>query len=300
MTDDLTMLREARREFTDPDPVVLLRARRSLMRTALSRGRARRYRVRALTSVVAAAAALIVVGVAPWDGEGGASAEATSVLTRSASTIEDVPAPGPGQFAYTRSVQDEWYRDPATGSPATHRQEKRIHEAWVPADPSARLTVRITEAGTYASFSPVQTFSASRKRPRFYSSVPRDAQQMLDALRQQGATGDLRGDDAVMERATGILFDDLASPALRGAVVRAMTLIDGVQIVDADADLGDRRGVAIARPDDRTQVVFDPDTGEYLGARGVRAPTDWTGPDGATYINTVLERTIVDEAPTTR
>ena len=303
MNDDLTMLRDARPPTTDPDPLVLLRARRSLIRTTLSRSRTRRYRVRVLAGITAAAVALVVVGIAPWDGQGGgASAAATTVLNRSAATIADLPAPGPGQYAYTRSVQDEWYRGPADkapGSPATARREKRIHEAWVPADPQERWTLRITEAGSYASLpgGPVQTSTESRRRPAFYAEVPPDAEQMLDALRRLGASGDLRGDDAALERATDILFDDLASPRLQAATVRAMTLIDGVHVVDADADLGDRRGVAIARDGDLTQLVFDPRTGAYLGARGVRTPTDWTGPDGAKYINRVIERTIVDSSP---
>ena len=306
MIDDLTLLRDSRPHPPEPDPIVLLRARRALMRTALGQRRTRRHRVRSVAGLMAAAATLVAVGVAPWDGPGGgASAEATTLLYRSAATIEDLPAPGPGQYAYTRSVQDEWFRGPAdkkTGAPSASRREKRIHEAWVPADPRERWTLRITEAGTYADLpgNAVQTMRESRRRPAFYGSVPEDPARMLDALRELGPNGDLQGDDGLVERATDILFDDLASPRLQAVVVRAMTLIDGVRVVDSDADLGDRHGVAIARDGDRTQLVLDPDTGAYLGARGVRGPTDWTGPDGATYINTVVERTVVDDIPASK
>lgn len=304
MIDELTMLRDAKPATVEPDPVVLLRARRSLIRKGLATRRSRRYTVRAVSAVAAATVALALVGVSPWPGkDGGATAEAASVLNLSAATIEKQPTAGPGQFTYILSVQREWYRGPrdkAPDSAVVAREGRRTFQAWVPADPDARWTLRISEGGD-VELTPgeaaSQTIRESQQRPEFYRSVPATPKAMLAALEALGPAGDNDADDSVMEHATEILFDKLASPALQAEVVRAMTLIDGVKVLDPDADLGDRHGIAIGRKDDMTQIVFDPGTHEYIGARGVRGGAKWTGPDGAQYINTVLERTIVNEGP---
>jgi len=306
MIDELSMLRDAKPATVEPDPVVLLRARRSLIRRGLATRRSRRYTVRAVSAVAATAVVLAVVGVSPWPGnDSGASAEAASVLNLSAATIENQPTAGPGQFTYVLSVQREWYRGPrdkAPGSATVAREGRRTFQAWVPGDPDARWTLRISEGGD-VELAPgeasSQTIRGSQQRPEFYRSVPTSPKTMLAALEALGPSGDNDADDSVMEHATEILFDQLASPALQAEVVRAMTLIDGVTVLDPDADLGDRRGIAIGRKDDITQVVFDPDTHKYLGARGVREDAEWTGPDGAQYINSVLERTIVEDGPPT-
>jgi hypothetical protein len=152
MIDELTALRQARPEMMPADPVVVLRARRALLRRALVGRTRRRYAVRALVSAAAVAVVLGVVGVVDLGDDRRVNAAAAAVLDRAAHVALNDPDPvaGPGQYLRTTLVEQSWVDSTdEAGKPIVGRdgklavtQERRTRHIWVPHDPGQDWIVR--------------------------------------------------------------------------------------------------------------------------------------------------------------
>jgi hypothetical protein len=93
---------------------------------------------------------------------------------------------------------------------------------------------------------------------------PRDPHKLVALLLDSHGAG--RGAPAeALVNATDLYGDGLGIPAdLRSAILKAMALIPGIEVVDDDVTSGGRHGVGFAIVDtqsERTEVVIDPDTG---------------------------------------
>lgn len=140
--------------------------------------------------------------------------------------------------------------------------------------------------------------------PDWIDSLPRDPEALLRDLRDDveryGDDGDDRPADAaafsaaITATSTGALPDDVQS-----ALYRALALMPEIEVTEDEANLDGRKGTAIGidNPDDRFEMIVDPDTGELIGQRQVVLdPTAWNGmPKGTVRHYTAVTTAVVDE-----
>jgi hypothetical protein len=306
MIDDL--LREARPAVAAPDPVVVLRARRAVLRRALA-GRRRRRSLRLVTAVAATVTAVGMVGLIGGE-RTGATAEAATVLATAADAMDMAAAPAAGQYLYRRNVERYWDFGPSASDPTVEDRSPRAEplkiETWVPADPSEPMVQRTTDPDrklpqTERVAWAVVAQSSNDAYP-IYRDQPSDAKAMLQALRDvvRRAGDDLdSNDDAVIwGRAFTLLADPQAPDAVRAETLRALALLPSVRVVDATARIGEQTGVAIGTGGKYgVEYVFDPRSGAFLGVIGHPAHgPNWVGPHEPMW-TLQFEKRVVDSLP---
>ncbi|SDP34704.1 CU044_5270 family protein [Lentzea jiangxiensis] len=230
---------------------------------------------------------------------GGNAATAAEELTRAAdlaSRVVERPV-GPGQFRYVRSR----YEGITTGAgPGEATHTDLTQEEWVPADRRDEWLFRNEinsvrwleghegqgqpQAGT--SFEDGQEFrgrcgrypyfaegqpdrctagSFGNPTPEFVAALPEDPAALLDELRKAGGTGDA---GALVE--AGEALGSGEYPArVRATIFRALALLPGLVVTEKRANLDGKEGVALGLKhfDDFTEMIIDPDNGDYIGRR---------------------------------
>lgn len=301
MIDEL--LRNMCPDTTPPDSLVTLRARRALLRQALAKRSRRRYVVRALIGTAAAAVVLGVVGVVNLRGtEGGATAAAATLLNQSATTLESAPAAQPGQYTYFKVIDTYWNYGPSADGPKNADTEPAVSswlESWIPGDPDEQLVQRTTEPD--GSFN--DNFLPAHEDSGFglFQSHPADPVELLKALGKYVTDNGTDGpvDNEMLWGAAFSLTWDVQAPTdLKADVLRALTTMDGVAVVDENVRIGDRTGVALGYDAKYApQLIVDPRDGSFIGSRGFpERDKAWAGPQEPMWTS-VTETKIVDSAP---
>ncbi|MFL6077724.1 MAG: CU044_5270 family protein [Mycobacteriales bacterium] len=125
----------------------------------------------------------------------------------------------------------------------------------------------------------------------FLASLPRDPAALYARLRAD-TKGHGRDPDAeVLVYAADALRTGLVPADVRAALYRALAHLPGLKVVDHQANLDGRRGVALAiTGDDETQqIIIDPATGQFIGERSV---DDHGRPADFTSVTTAVATTI--------
>ncbi|MEU4688065.1 CU044_5270 family protein [Actinoplanes sp. NPDC023714] len=107
-------------------------------------------------------------------------------------------------------------------------------------------------------------------------------------------------DYGAFENIADQLRESYVPPASLGALFEAAATIPGVTVLPARVELAGRTGIAVARADDgfRKELVFDPETYEYLGERLVAVRTTGLGePAGTVAGYTAQLRVAVVDKP---
>lgn len=296
------LLREARPEVAPPDPVVVLRARRALLRKALVRRTRRRYAVRVAIGI-GAAAVIVTATVVAQTPEHGASAAAASILERSADALDATRPPLPGQYVYRTTTDLAWDYGPSPTDPTKEdtrpRTPPNIIETWVPTDPDKPMIQRTKDPVSGVTWALVD--QDDNPAWEIYRHPPQGPAAMLRALRdlaRQTGSQDPDDDGVIWGNAFSLMWDPQTPDQIKADVLRALALMDGVSVVDRHVEIGGRSGVALGY-DEKYSVdfVFDPDDGSLIGFRGhpERGP-DWVGPHEPVWTTTAVSRT-VDSAP---
>jgi hypothetical protein len=300
MIDEL--LREARPNPAPPDPVVVLRARRAVLRNAVGARVRRRYATRVAVVITAAASALVVLGLVQTP-EHGASPAAAAILEKSADALDAAPRPLPGQYVYRTAHDLFWDYGPSADDPAKEDTSARTSpvriETWVPIDPTRPLIQRTTDPVSGVTWAVVD--QDDNPAWPLYRNPPRGPRAMLQALRdlvRRIGSQDPDDNGAIWSSASSLLWDPQTPEAIKADILRALTQMDGVVVADRHARIGDRVGVALRYQEKYPlDFVFDPADGSLIGVRGhpERGP-DWVGPDEPTW-TTTYESRVVDSAP---
>jgi hypothetical protein len=100
-------------------------------------------------------------------------------------------------------------------------------------------------------------------------------------------------DEEAISLISEILQRGYATAALRKALFETMKTVPGVAVVDRNVTLDGRTGVALGRPEparggERHELIFDPDTGEFIGERQA-----WTTPKAT--LEDAISRELVDK-----
>jgi hypothetical protein len=280
-------------------------------------------------------AAVVAVDTVTHDGRPltGASASAAEKLNAAADRALRArdPVVRPGQYLYTRTVEETTVTVLGDGRTGTVTyMHRNLYEVWRPADwngewmlrrtddaeshvlrpgdgkklPGGRLpapttTVLRAPGGDFHHSGGSRTGSWQEPTPEFMAGLPRDPRQLLKRVYADSKD---QGNDPQTEAfvyVTDILRSGVVPADLRAALFRAAALIPGMQVVDDAVNLDGRQGVAVARTGHagiRTELVFDPGTGQVIGERQVatRPLSDLRIPAGTPVEYTAVTSAVVD------
>jgi hypothetical protein len=276
------------------------------------------------------AAALIVTSVVLPIGAGGrATAEATEFLDSAATaTIETSdPVVEPGQYlriatnaVYGASTgeagYDEYWLAPSSGVlyiPAERSDEwvwerhplqptvffgntegiaLQRYQEWL-GDPDLNAVLRGADGKFYDS----------PRSDHGMDTMPRNPSALRDYFYDNYTGGSASVDEDVWVRITDLLRTGEVPADLRAALYRAIALIPGVEIIDDQAALDGRTGVALGRVEpargstSREEIIIDPKTGLMIGERTVTVAQLGEIPPGTVISSTSIETSVVDSAP---
>jgi hypothetical protein len=266
--NEMDLLEHVRADL-EIDPAALLRARRRLLRRAVSPAVRRRRTARRVVAVVAVAAAAATLAVLVLPGPQGAEPAAAAVLGRAARVAAAEPVAGPGQWLHVRLD---------TTRPGAE-QQRTVQERWVPGGPSG---VEIIRGGGDVWTEPVH-------RPAIYTDETASVADLYAWLKRDN--GDLRGDDAAFERASEVLSDSVAPAAFKARLLEAIVLIRGVRVVADGARFHGHDAVVVGREEGgfESRFAFDTRTGALLGFEG--------GGDPSMDYSTLITSNVVDALP---
>jgi hypothetical protein len=217
---------------------------------------------------------------------------------------------GPGQYRYVKKTMSDWlplFDHPDRSVDCLFRYEQ-TEETWIPADwnqewlrrtsntgPLEARPCSLDEAARYHSLEVTPWESRAQQgkfkqspgvglfsdveegpddppdirhpTPEFLAGVPRDPQKLFELLRDSTCGQDF----CALEGAVDMLDTGQVPSDLRTAVYRALTRGPGMTVVEDQANLDGRVGIAIRTSYygwDR-DMIFDPETGDYIGIRFV-------------------------------
>ena len=285
----------------------------------------------ATLGVATLAAALIAANIlVPVGAGGGATAEAAEFLdSAAAATIETSdPVVEPGQFlriatnaVYGASTgeagYDEYWLAPSTSVlyiPANRSDEwvwerrplqptvffggteeiaLQKYQEWL-RDPQMN-GVRHGASGVFSD--------TSSGRDYGMDEMPRGPSALRDYFYDSYTDGSASIDEDVWVRITDLLRTGEVPADLRAALYRAIALIPGVEIIDDQAALDGRTGVALGRVEpargstSREEIIIDPTTGLIIGERTVILARQGEIPSGTVVSSASIETTVVNSAP---
>lgn len=135
-------------------------------------------------------------------------------------------------------------------------------------------------------------------QPAFYADLPRDPDRLLAWLKDYTSQ---RGSSPGVMFHFGIQFlnSGIIPAGLRGPLLRAMSKIDGVKVVEEATTPDGRKGLALGLESDqeRRDLIVDPDKGEIIGERTVaKAQADYPWIKPGTVTSSVSVTTKVADA----
>lgn len=129
------------------------------------------------------------------------------------------------------------------------------------------------------------------------AALPLEPGKLLETIRNEGNSADDQAFTWISDRLrTGVI------PAqLRASFYRAAALIPGVTLVDRQAALDGRTGIAIGlvdhRDNNRREMIVDPGNGQFIGERVVDLDGYGTIPPRTATAWTAVKTSVVDTAP---
>lgn len=133
---------------------------------------------------------------------------------------------------------------------------------------------------------------------RYLESLPTDPHALLKKIYDETRGSGPGPDQQAFTTIGDLLREQLAPPAVSAALYRAAARIPGVTVVGDSVDAAGRHGVAVARvhAGERTEWIFDTNTMEFLGERGVMVEdTKWAKSGQITATTAVLTRGITNK-----
>jgi hypothetical protein len=245
----------------------------------------------------------------------------TEVLGRAASAVDDELTPRDDQFVVVES--QAMYQASEFGPDGEKRWFDHTHRTiWQSADGNKEGVIRVeTQRPTEQPGWPIPPMAYEWMRTELsplgrcvlpenertdYASLrklPADRDGMRRHLYDRAAAPGATADDLAWERAGTLLRETYLPPAQRAALFQAIATIDGVSVVDGVEDAAGRTGIGVGRVDfsfrTRTDLIFDRETYQLLGERGVSVDAErWGPPVGRLVASTAqLEVSVSDVAP---
>ncbi|WP_320514721.1 CU044_5270 family protein [Curtobacterium sp. CFBP9011] len=137
--------------------------------------------------------------------------------------------------------------------------------------------------------------------PAELAEMPRDPAALYGWVSDHAA-----GSASHEEAMTTLITDDLGTgmvPAdLRSAMYQVLAKIPGTTITHDTVTLDGRKGIGIgrdeaARQGEHSEIVIDPQSGDFIGTRTLVGSGNPTLPEGTVFDSTAVTTTVVDSAP---
>ena len=256
----------------------------------------------AAAAVVALVAGLLVVQTVQFGDHPPAASAAAAALNSTADKIRTSDPPlRPGQYRYVG--WHSWAMNTAVFKDTSlTRLEERLGEMWVPQDWKRDWLVRDGSTGNYKwikgsdqeakalGFAPPKAETTEERwpcgqyphqdnpcgvrgswqqpTPEWMAGLPRDPQKLYERLRADAPVNG-RGDTELLVYAADALRSAIIPADLRAAIYRALGKLPALEITDQLANLDGRTGIAYGMNDgtSRQEIIIDPATGQYIGAR---------------------------------
>lgn len=281
---------------------IALESLRSRRESGLAPAPHRRRRPRRRTVIAIAAAGLaiaIAVPIAlPGGVTGGADPAAAAVLHRialRAAKQPTEPAPGPGQYLYTRSESFSTHLYVVGDGNTFLFSQPSTRESWIGPDGSGRLLGtsggvtfstdkdrRTWEAAgspdLYENLTDDELFEPGGLYSPDYADLPGNPGQLLELIerREIDGIGGPNNDWGTFVIIGDLLRETSLQPKVRAALYQIAAEIPGVELVGRVVDGAGRPGVAVAytnrnHPEapSRWEMIFDPMTAQLLGENEV-------------------------------
>lgn len=292
----------------------------------LTRGTARVATAGALS--VALAGGVFASQTVNFGGSGAAppaTASAGVILQKAAAAASDYAPAQPGDFAYVEtkamgtSVSGTGSDEGSKGSEQVSTYESQ-RMRWKSVDGSQPGLTRVKQQHGMLSFlrpgwreNPVPAIenpSLAQPTYSYLRSLPQDADKLAAKIRDFCSSSPedecLGGPFAVI---SGLLTRHVVPPEVRTALFKAAGKFEGVTVIeDAKLPVTGERGIAVALtegeetdklPGERTELIFDPGTYEFLGVREVATEKQDAGaqnvPGGTVEAGTVLHSLAIVE-----
>lgn len=299
--------------------------------------RKKRTYVRRIAIVATSVAAVVGLGLTQIDiGDKtvGASPAAAAVLEKAAEATLARPDPvvGPGQYLHVTLVQQSWVagtdskNDLLVGSDGLPMvsQSRWTRQIWIPYESDHDWTFRerttlirsLSRDAARQVHDEAKLTDATYTRPSWsvrggdnyiptydpdwYATLPRDPEQMLARIRTDIGAGDDTSPPSLFEETySEVLRSGIAPPSVRASLFKQLASMPGMKVVYGVTNLDGTAGVAIAFGDKGKQMLFDRETGRYIGERASDPDfPDVPGLDDArTTFLTSVTTDVVDSAP---
>lgn len=295
----------------------------------------RRPYVRRIAVVGLAATVIVGLGLARITVGGhdvGSSPAAAAVLERAADAALAEPAlvVGPGQYLKLTRVQESWgFSNDDQGRPEIGSDDlpmafksRWTRSIWIPHDTRSdwifsERTVPLAnvskDSAAYNQPEGPTTYtrpSWSKKSgpgdylrtydPAWYASLSRDPARLLTQITKAiGGGDDTSPESQFSEVFSEVLRSGIAPPDIRATLFTALAEQPGMRVVKGVTQLDGRSGVALSFGGKGMQMIFDADTGAFIGERATSPDfpdVPGLGADKATYLTSVHSE-VVDSAP---
>ncbi|MFF0295025.1 CU044_5270 family protein [Kitasatospora sp. NPDC004614] len=231
----------------------------------------------------------------------GSTVKVTSTVRElaAAATANPTPQPGAGQYIYIKSrvsfLASSFNGD--TGESATWVQPLHDREAWKSPDGTKGW---LDEPG-YQAKGGIELGSDEPRNDLTYkwlAAQPADPDALLK-FAYSTASGNHDRDQEAFNEIGSIIREQLVPSALAGALYEAAGKIPGVVVVEHAQDASDRDGIALARLDpqtgERSEWIFDRDSHQYIGSRGVQIrEVNGVKPGTVVERTSIVTRAVVD------
>ncbi|MEU8926906.1 CU044_5270 family protein [Kitasatospora sp. NPDC048545] len=216
-----------------------------------------------------------------------------------AATARSTPRPGPGQYIYIKSRVSfmTTSHNADTGESATWVQPLHDREVWKSSDGTKGW---LDEPGYQAKGGITLDTDEPRKQLSYQwlAAQPADPDALLKSV-YSTVSGSRDHDQQAFNEIGSIIREQLVPSDLAASLYEAVGRIPGVVVVEHAQDASGRDGIALARLDpqtgERSEWVFDRETHQYLGSRGVQVREfDGIKPGTVVERTAILTRAVVD------
>ncbi|MFB6890073.1 CU044_5270 family protein [Kitasatospora sp. NPDC056327] len=216
-----------------------------------------------------------------------------------AATASPTPQPGPGQYIYIRSRVSfaASSQNADTGKSASWVQPLHDREVWKSPDGTKGW---LDEPGYQAKGGVTldNDEPLDRQTYKWLAAQPADPDALL-RLAYSTVSGTRDRDQQAFREIGSVIREQLVPPALAAALYEAAGRIPGVVVVDHAQDASGRDGIALARLDpqtgERSEWIFDRESHQYLGSRGVQVrEVNGIKPGTVVERTAIVTRAVVD------
>jgi hypothetical protein len=171
----------------------------------------------------------------------------------------------------------------------------RLRRIWLSVDGTRPGLLR--EPGNPTALDPNPRPSLNAPTYRLLQSLPTNPHNLLERLYTDTKGSGPNPQQEVFVTIGDLVRESIAPPKVRAALNQAAALIPDVELVPSAVDAAGRHGVAVARTHDgeRTELIFDRTTLQFLGERVVVVESRTGFPAGSVIgTSAVLRSAIVD------